>query len=582
MTSILIPGLRIQDVQLIKEIGFGGQARVWQVKELAPPHRDDLAAKLIVIPFEDRSEPDNVKKIKKIQEHELANWAKIRSSHYIVPFFVPVNDVIEKEGSQYEVIGVTMPLADGVLAADLIGDSSLVKLENKKETKQFLLNIAQGLKAAHDVNISHGDIKPANVLLFREGQEIVPKLMDFGLSLSTQLSINEGLGTPEYMAPEAFLRGVSQSIEILKAADVYSLGVLFYHVIYGNLPFEERWDTEKERFEKYAEAHAQKPIPQPKAARPCDADLKQIVTLMMSKDIGKRITLNDVITRLQAGLYVLTQNGGRLQIPEILRPGIYRWNPSVHTILKNQLLYYLFKASSPSTDVEWVQNNLRDQGFHGYSIYRVLGGYDYLLRLWIKPHYEDRIDRIMEHFKDVRATRNLRFKVRVIKLFKNSRPVSYSDREKMLAAIADCADSTNENNEYEALKTAGFISSQLPATGTQKVRLFVTVLSPKQVPDKIFDMFLSKAKDEMCDIKPCPSEVSVYYGTGDFRGLIKFRLNHFHDYAPISDRLQKFATETRVAADLGFQTYVELDSKGYIECDDGSIIREVSEYEAEH
>lgn len=580
MTTVLKSGLRIQDVQLIDKVGHGGQAEVWRVKELAPPHRDDIAAKLVPIPFEDRSAPENVDKIKRIQQQELANWAKIGISQHIVPFYSPVQDQIEADGRQYMVIGVTMPLADGDLETELQGVTSLVKFEFKKETRQFLLKIARGLKAAHDINISHGDIKPANVLLFRDGQEIVPKLMDFGLSLSVQISINEGLGTPEYMAPEAFIRGVSQSIETLKASDVYSLGVLFYHIIYGNLPFEEPWNTQKERFEKYAQAHSEKPIPSRKPTRAVDSDMKQIINNMLVKDSTQRSTLNDVIALLQAGLYVVTQS--EMQIPEILRPGLYRWNPTVHTLLKNQLQYYLFKASSPSTDVEWLQNNLRDQGIHGYSIYRVLGGYDYFLRLWIKPHYDDRVERIMDHFKDVRATRNLRFKVRNIKLFKNSHSVPYSDREKMLAAISDCADPINENGEYEALKKAGFISSRLPTNGAQKVRLFVTASSPSQVPDKVFDMFLSNAKDEICAEKPCPYELSVYYGSGDFRGLIKFRLNHFHDYAPISDRLQKFATDTRVAADLEFQTYVELDPKGYIECDDGSIVKEVSEYAADH
>lgn len=580
MTAILKPGLRIQDLQLIDKVGHGGQAEVWRVKEIAPPHRDDIAAKLVPIPFEHRSEPENVEKIKRIQQQELANWAKIKIHHHIVPFYSPVQDQIEHEGDQYMVIGVTMPLADGDLEKELQGVSSLVKFEFKKETRQFLLKIARGLKAAHDINISHGDIKPANVLLFRDGEEIVPKLMDFGLSLSTQMSINEGLGTPEYMAPEAFNRGVSQSIETLKASDLYSLGVLFYHIIYGHLPFEEQWTTPEERFEKYAKAHAEDTVPTQKPTRAVDTDMKKIINNMLVKDLSLRSTLNDVITSLQAGLYIVTRSD--MQIPEILRGGIYRWNPSVHSILKNQLQYYLFKASSPSTDVEWLQNNLREQEIYGYSIYRVLGGYDYLLRLWIKPHYGVRIERIMDHFKDVGATQNLRFKVRDIRLFKNSHTMPYTDREKMLAAIADCADATNETNEFETLKKAGFISSRLPTDETQKVRLFVTASSPTKVPDKVFDIVLTKAKDEICAVKPCPYELSVYYGTGDFRGLIKFRLKHFHDYAPISDRLQKFATETRVAADLSFQTYVELDSKGYIECDDGSIIREVSEYAVEH
>lgn len=92
--------------------------------------------------------------------------------------------------------------------------------------------IADGLAAAHTQHILHRDLKPDNVLMTHQG---VPKIADFGLAkrvLAGGAGLGELVGTPAYMAPELF-RGEPAS----PATDVYALGVCYYQMLTGRLPF---------------------------------------------------------------------------------------------------------------------------------------------------------------------------------------------------------------------------------------------------------------------------------------------------------------------------------------------------------
>jgi serine/threonine protein kinase len=105
----------------------------------------------------------------------------------------------------------------------------------------FVFQAAQGLQYAHQKGMVHRDIKPSNMILAREGNKPVLKVLDFGLAKATsERSLDGGLtaegqmlGTPDYIAPE-------QSLDAQKAdirADIYSLGCTLYHLLSGNPPF---------------------------------------------------------------------------------------------------------------------------------------------------------------------------------------------------------------------------------------------------------------------------------------------------------------------------------------------------------
>jgi len=106
---------------------------------------------------------------------------------------------------------------------------------------EVLRQAARGLDEAHSRGIVHRDLKPANVMIVSERRATHVKLLDFGIAAITDDGTEEvekltktGIvtGTPDYMAPEQAMGG-----EIGPAADMYSLGVMAFHMFSGKLPF---------------------------------------------------------------------------------------------------------------------------------------------------------------------------------------------------------------------------------------------------------------------------------------------------------------------------------------------------------
>jgi len=98
------------------------------------------------------------------------------------------------------------------------------------------VKIARTVQFAHEHGILHRDIKPGNILLDKNGE---PHLTDFGLARlieqeSTITNSFDVLGTPSYMAPE---QAAGHTKELTAAADVYSLGAVFYQMLTGEPPF---------------------------------------------------------------------------------------------------------------------------------------------------------------------------------------------------------------------------------------------------------------------------------------------------------------------------------------------------------
>lgn len=98
----------------------------------------------------------------------------------------------------------------------------------------LLLQICDGLGYAHRMGIVHRDLKPDNILLDQTGN---PKITDFGLARSQTVDKNftltgETVGTPHYMSPEQ-LAGE----EVTAAADIYSLGIMTFEMVFKKRPF---------------------------------------------------------------------------------------------------------------------------------------------------------------------------------------------------------------------------------------------------------------------------------------------------------------------------------------------------------
>ena len=94
--------------------------------------------------------------------------------------------------------------------------------------------VCEGLAEAHRVGVVHRDLKPGNIMIDKEGNA---KIMDFGIARSISVKGITGagvmIGTPEYMSPEQV-----EGKEVDKRSDIYSLGIILYEMLTGQVPFE--------------------------------------------------------------------------------------------------------------------------------------------------------------------------------------------------------------------------------------------------------------------------------------------------------------------------------------------------------
>jgi WD40 repeat protein/serine/threonine protein kinase len=118
------------------------------------------------------------------------------------------------------------------------------RLNNRERTELFI-SVCQAVHHAHQRGIIHRDIKPSNVLVAEQDGKPFPKVIDFGIAKAIDQRLMEQatftqtgslIGTPEYMSPEQ----TALSSNIDTTTDVYSLGVLFYELLVGALPFDKK------------------------------------------------------------------------------------------------------------------------------------------------------------------------------------------------------------------------------------------------------------------------------------------------------------------------------------------------------
>lgn len=128
----------------------------------------------------------------------------------------------------------------------LVGESVAGRIHrlgplSQAQALPLIIDMIEGLKAAHRAGVIHRDLKSANVMLARQGNEIRAVIMDFGLALDRAHDpddpdplTNSGVvvGTPNYMAPEQLTGGT-----ITPAVDQYSLGVVLFEILTGQRPF---------------------------------------------------------------------------------------------------------------------------------------------------------------------------------------------------------------------------------------------------------------------------------------------------------------------------------------------------------
>ncbi|MFI5069730.1 MAG: protein kinase, partial [Terriglobales bacterium] len=161
--------------------------------------------------------------------------AEVRNARQVShPNVCRVYDIGEVDGKHF----LTMEYIDGEDLASLLRRIGRLPADKALETAH---QICAGLAAAHDCGLLHRDLKPANIMLDGRGRV---RITDFGLALSSNDATgrSETAGTPAYMAPEQIGKG-----EASVRSDIYSLGLVFYELFTGRLPYQANTPIEWRR-----------------------------------------------------------------------------------------------------------------------------------------------------------------------------------------------------------------------------------------------------------------------------------------------------------------------------------------------
>ena len=240
--------------RIIDTLGEGGMANVYLAEDIILQRK--VAVKILRLDLQ--KEPQT---LARFQREALA------TSELSHPNIVMVLDVGTDHGLPYMV----MEYVDGPDLKEYIRANSPLNLGN---IIKIMDQILSAMSLAHKHNVIHRDLKPQNILMDKHGNI---KIADFGIAVAlNQNSVtqtNSAIGSVHYMSPEQTRGGL-----VTKQSDIYSLGIILYELITGNVPFNG------DSAVSIALKHAQEPIP---SIRKQDPNIPQPLENVVSKATAK-------------------------------------------------------------------------------------------------------------------------------------------------------------------------------------------------------------------------------------------------------------------------------------------------------
>ncbi|MFQ5511982.1 MAG: protein kinase [Candidatus Krumholzibacteriia bacterium] len=264
-------GKTVSHYKILEKLGEGGMGVVYKAQDLKLPR----FVALKFLPPHLSASPDAKKRF--IHEAEAAS--SLEHSN--------VCAIHEIDASPDGRTFIVMPCYEGESLQETIKRGPM----SVDEVITIAIQVAAGLASAHEKDIIHRDVKPANVFVTKDG---TPKVLDFGLAVlggQTRLTRpGTAVGTVAYMSPEQ-----AQGHGGDRRSDIWSLGVMLYEMLSGTVPFA----GDHEQAVIYSIIHLD-PEPVTRLRPGVPVELERIVARAMSKSVRDRYQhVNDLLTDLR-------------------------------------------------------------------------------------------------------------------------------------------------------------------------------------------------------------------------------------------------------------------------------------------
>jgi eukaryotic-like serine/threonine-protein kinase len=282
---------------------------------------------------------------------------------------VRVFDVGNDQGWIY----FTMEYVSGVSLENVL-DKSKVSLPN---SIQIIQQVCLALQAIHAAEIIHRDLKPANIMLLNDK---TVKLTDFGVARAKNSNLtqhDEIIGSVEYMAPEVWL-----GKELSPATDFYSLGVILYELVTGDVPFQSDEPA------TMMWMHVKRPATPPKSLNPEIPNwLNQLILKLLAKSPTERPkTAGEIIAYLNSHLNRQTNSQSSASFPAVSSStGTFNTLSGIHNSLPSATGTFPNVTNSNTIISKRTKSNKRKRLLENKKFLSAIGSFVILtVALWNK------------------------------------------------------------------------------------------------------------------------------------------------------------------------------------------------------